>query len=331
MTNPYDGLVLTDPEETAPRGERDWEAEALFRFRAYTRDDLDHLPPPDPLVDGLLPARGLAMLAGSRGLGKSLLALSVAGTVATDLPMWTGMPVRHHGTVLFVSLEGFHGVPNRVRAWETWQQRRTDQLLWLPSPIDLRRRDDAHLLGAFATHHDAKLIVVDSARATGAGAEDTKDMGAYVAGLETVQSQSDALVLVLHNTGWDGTRERGSTLLPDACDTTLILEGEPDGIRTLKHRKHRDGDMLESPLAYRFRPVDGTHSGVLVPTDTPTSDTRQDRILGHVIANPGLSTGVIAKDLVIHRPNVATALTALAAAGLVRNDGTQSRPAWTST
>ena len=313
----------------ANSSDRDWEAEALVRFRPLNRDDLDLLPPPDPLVAGLLPAKGLAMLAGARGLGKTLLALSIGGSVSTDLPTWTGMEVRHHGTVLYVAQEGFHGIPNRVRAWEAWQQRRTDHMVWLPDAVDLKRRADAHHVAALARHLQAVMVIVDSARATGAGAEDTKDMGAYVHGLETVANESGALALVLHNTGWDGTRERGSTLLPDACDTTLILEGDPEGLRTLRHRKHRDGDMLPAPLGFTFRAVEGTHSGVLVPADpTTTPTTRRDRALAYVRHNPGQSTSAIAKAIGGHRPHVSTDLQGLARDGLISNDGTSSRPQW---
>lgn len=309
--------------------DRDWQAEALARFSPMSRDALDRLPEPDPLVDGLLPAKGLAMLAGSRGLGKSLLTLSIAGTIATDLPAWIGMDVRHHGPVLYISQEGFHGVPRRVRAWEAWQNRRTDRIVWLPDPMDLKRRADAHQVAALARHFGAVMVVVDSARATGAGAEDTKDMGAYVHGLESVAAKSGALTLVLHNSGWDGTRERGSTLLPDACDTTLILEGDPDGLRTLRHRKHRDGDMLTTPLGFTFRPMDGTHSGVLIPADaTAAPTTNRDRVLAYVRNHPGESSGAVATNLGLHRPNVSRDLHGLAADGLIRNDGTQQRPAW---
>jgi hypothetical protein len=322
--------VSADLRAAVPaNGDRDWEAEALFRFRTLSRDDLDRLPPPDPVVEGLLSAKGsLATLAGKRALGKTLLAVSISASIATDLPTWTGMEVRHHGPVLYVSQEGFHGIPNRVRAWETWQQQRTDHIVWLPDPVDLKRPADAHQVGALARTLSAVMVVVDSARATGAGAEDTKDMGAYVHGLETVRDESGALVLVLHNSGLDGTRERGSTLLGDACDTVLILEGDPGGLRTLKHLKHRDGDMLPAPLGFAFRPVDGTQSGVLVPADTTQPATRRQRVLEYVQHNPGKATGAIADDLGLHRPNVSTDLTTLADAGHVRNDGTTNRPSW---
>ncbi|GAA3811038.1 AAA family ATPase [Nocardioides panacisoli] len=207
---------------------------ALRRHRLLDRDALDHMPPPEPLIEGVLGRRGLAMKAGSRGLGKTLTALDWAGHVATGLPSWYGHQVAVHGPVLFIALEGFHGIPERVRAWEIHHGRRMTNVHWWPDPIDLRLRRDAKMIGSVARHLGAVLLIGDSVRATGAGKEDTADMGAYVTGLETIRTIYDGLTLVLHNSGWDGTRERGSTLLPDACDTTLLLQGDPEGIRTLK-------------------------------------------------------------------------------------------------
>ena len=47
--------------------------EARRRFRLFTRSDLDNSPPRREAIEGLMPAAGLVLLAGSRGLGNSLL------------------------------------------------------------------------------------------------------------------------------------------------------------------------------------------------------------------------------------------------------------------
>lgn len=306
-------------------------AAARSHFQLYARADLDTLPPPEPLIAGLLPRRGVAMLAGSRGLGKSLLTLSAAGAIATGLPTWAGKDVARPGPVLYCALEGFHGVPARVRAWETFYERRAEGITWLSGPIDLKRGTEARMLGLLARDLGAVAVFVDSARATGAGKEDTADMGEFVRGLESVAATVDGLVMVLHNTGWDQSRERGSTLLPDACDTTLLLEGDPEGLRTLRHRKHRDGDMLETPLAFRFRKIEDTGSGVLIPADASSGITMQERVLAVVGDWPGLSTGDYLARLGMpksQRPNVSRHLNTLAQQGVIVNVGSKTRPVW---
>lgn len=302
---------------------------ARAKFRVLDRDDLDNLPPPDPLIDGLLPAKGLAMLAGERSLGKSLLALDLAAHVSAGRAAWRGMDVARGGPVLYVALEGFGHVPNRVRAWEQHHGQRLDGVRWWPDPVSLSLDLHARMVSAIARDLGAVMVVVDSARATGAGAEDTKDMGQYVTGCETVASLTDALVLVLHNTGWDTTRERGSTLLPDACDTTMLLEGDPDGVRRLKHRKHRDGSLLAVPMEFAFMSVHDTDSGVLVPpTPEDYKITTATRLLSLVAVHPLESTTQLAKRVDRDRANTSRLLNALAAEGKVRNDGTHQKSAW---
>jgi AAA domain len=302
----------------------------LDRYPLLTRKELRDMPEPDPIIEQVLPGpRSLVALTGSRGLGKSLFALDMAGAISTNLPTWTGFDVRHHGTVMYMSREGFPSVPSRVDAWEAARRRTLDNVLWLPGPVDLRRPLHARSVGWLVREHGAVMVVVDSARATGAGKEDTGDMGEYVVGLETIRDISGALVLVLHNTGWDTTRERGSTLLPDACDTTLHLDGDPAGLRSLKHRKHRDGEMLTGPLWFRFRHVEGTASGIFDPTDSPGDDrTLRTLVLGFVASAPGIPTKGIVDELQRPRESVSRALSTLRGDGLIENAGTRQSPSW---
>lgn|GEM_PF-3281665 len=334
----YDGVPYWDEHPDATL-DADQEAAAELdvarqRFHVLTRADLDTLPAPDPVIQDVLPTVGsLVAMTGSRGLGKSLIAMSLNGAISTNLPTWNGFDVRHHGPTLYVSREGFASVPTRVRAWEAVHGRELADVSWLPDPIDLKRPVDAKLLAAIAVDLGVVMITVDSARATGAGKEDTADMGEFVTGIETLRDKSGATVLVLHNTGWDRTRERGSTLLPDAMDTTFIVEGEPGrGKRSIKHSKHRDGEMLTDPLWLEWRAVDGTGSGVLVPADAPAGGaTVRELVLAYVVEHPGLSTQGIAHALGIgRRTSVSEALSALSDSGLVVNDGNATHRSWRS-
>lgn len=332
--SPWDRYVAPDERVALARfpsnGQADLVEAARARFTVLTRDDLDAIPAPDPIIDGLLPGpRSLVLLAGSRGLGKSLLSLDVSGCLSTDLPTFYGHEVRHHGPVLYVSREGFPAVPERVRAWEAWRGRRLDNVLWLPDAMDLKRPADARQVGALAADLGVVAVFLDSARATGSGKEDTADMGEYVMGLETVRDLSGAMVVALHNTGWDKSRERGSTLLPDACDTALIVEGDMAGRRSLKHTKHRDGSMLTEPLWFAWQYVEGTTSGVLVPADAPVEGVSLGtQLLGIVIQRPGLSTGALAIAVDRPRGSVSRTLGELRSAGLIVNGGTTQSPSW---
>ncbi len=99
------------------------------RLRVLTREDLDQLPARPELVQGLLPAEGVAVIAGRRGLGKSLLALDLLACVSLGLPYLDRSVKRV--PVLSLSLEGFSGIPERVRAWETVHGHRLNDILWV--------------------------------------------------------------------------------------------------------------------------------------------------------------------------------------------------------
>lgn len=307
--------------------EEDLLARARRRFRLYDRDALDELRKPEPLIAGVLPRVGIAALVGSRGLGKSLLVLGMSDGVAGRQDLWCGLAVATHGPVMQVSLEGFAGVPERVRALERHHGRRMDGVTWISQPVDLKRESDARQLGLLAADQGVRLLVVDSARAAGAGAEDTADMSKFVKGLELAQHLTGGLVLVLHNTGWDPTRERGSTLLPDACDTVLLLSGGEGG-PILTHRKQRDGEPLDPGLRFRFNPVAGTTSGVLLPVATAGDRALHERLLQLVVAEPGKSTKDLADAAGVARTMVSSALNELQRAGHLANKGKGNRARW---
>ncbi len=269
------------------------------------------------------------MLAGMRGLGKSLLALDLLACVSLGLP-WLGRSAKK-ARVLSLSLEGFSGIPERLRGWESVHGQRIEDMVWVRDGLDLRKVADADRLADAAVEGGATVVLIDSVRAAGAGAEDTLDMGRFVKGLERVQEATGGLVLALHNSGWTGGRERGSTLLGDACDAILQLEGDPGGVRTLRHSKYRDGDMIEAPgLGFKFMAVPGTKSGVLV--EAKPEDLEHGSLMVNLVAavqeQPGLQTGEYALRLARPRETVSKKLAAMADAGIVENRGTRQAPRW---
>jgi hypothetical protein len=291
------------------------------------------------LVDPILPRAGLAGLVGARGLGKSLLALSLAASVAlTEAHDFLGLPVRQHTPVLYLALEGFAGLSERIRAWEANSGFAMGDASFVAEPVDLKDNSWADAVADVAVGIGAGLVIVDSARAAGAGAEDTADMGAFVRGLEHITSRTGGLTLCLHNTGWEGKRERGSTIFGDACDNVLRLKRVHQRL-SLELTKNRDGDVdWECPL--RITPVKGTSSAVIEPsgqvrapdsvqsaTSGPAESAR-DRLLDQIRQAPGQSTGTYAKALGISRSHASVLTHGLGDAGLIENRGSRQDPGW---
>jgi len=303
-----------------------------FLARAISRDDLDTMPAPEELIEGLLPRRGIALLFGPRGLGKTLCALSLAGAASSDLPDWNDYKIVHHGPFYYIALEGWAGIPERVRAWEIANGARMDNVTFWRDRLNLKDQHTAAALGQAVRDGGYSGLIVDSVRAAGGGRENTEDMGAFVNGLETIRQAFDGLVIVLHNSGWNGDHERGSTLLGDAADTILKISGDPHGVRILEHTKHRDGEELDQPIGLTFRAVDSTRSGVLARTGTlPTAQSLRDQVLQTVITTPGQSSSGVNRELgrtEAGRSEVSRLLTSLRQEDLIDNHGTTTRPKW---
>ena len=73
------------------------------------------LPPPEWLIDGVMPKQALGMLFGPSGHGKSFLALDMALSVATGREWFSHRSAQ--GQVIYVVAEGGRGMVKRVKAW----------------------------------------------------------------------------------------------------------------------------------------------------------------------------------------------------------------------
>src|SRR5439155_20954414 len=83
-------------------------------------EEVDKLPPPEWLIEGILPADGLAVLYGPPAIGKSFLALDWAFSVQLG-HAWLGHQVKR-GTVVYVYGEGGAALGQRKDAWKVAHQ-----------------------------------------------------------------------------------------------------------------------------------------------------------------------------------------------------------------
>jgi hypothetical protein len=200
------------------------------RRRILWGDGVEQLPPPEWLVDEVLVRGSLAVLYGEPGLGKSFVAVDLAGCVAAGLS-WHGREVRQ-GRVIYIAAEGVGDLGLRVSSF-----RATRDGLSLPNlgfilePINLfdGQGSDlaAQLLEELADDRPVLIIFDTLARSMDGGDESSaRDMGRVVADLDRVRHATGATVLVVHHPGHDPRRERGSSALKGAADTFLRLTGE---------------------------------------------------------------------------------------------------------
>lgn len=251
-----------------------------MRARLHTRDSLDTIEPPTPLIEGVLDKGTIALLSGKFGTYKTFVSLAWACSVATGTA-WEGLPVITSGPVLYVAAEGCSGLRSRVRAWEIgqYQGRRipADRLAVFNGRVKLTDPDEMAVLGEFVTELRPVLVVIDTLHQCAPGMEEnsSKDMGTVLAAVAELRERYGVTVLLNHHTGHQGERARGSSALEDDVDTSWVLNladtesRAAENQRTLKHRKAKDRELLaDRPILLRTVEETGSayvQSGAVTP------------------------------------------------------------------
>ena len=273
--DPYIDVPPPDDHHHAKASQAGQKLDRL-RTIAKTTDELADLKPPTPIVDGLLYEQSLAMLYGPSGVGKSFVAIDLAMHIASDATSWHGRPIAR-GPVLYIAAEGAAGVRLRTDAWRA-HHNLTDSVTWLPHAINLFDPSWAEPVAQYAKEIGAVLIEVDTlARSVvGANENSAQDMGVVIDNFTHLVTTSGAAVLNIHHSGKNSeSGERGSSALKGAMDTQLYLEGSTRKIVTLTNPKQKDAEQA-SKMAFRFHPVAGTDSGILLPAGESYQPQRMD-------------------------------------------------------
>ena len=215
-----------------------------FEDEYLDRDQLNDLPTPRPLIDGVLSRHTYALTIGRDGTLKSLLALDWALCLATG-KSWQGRVVEQV-RVLFIAGEGAYGLPARIEAWEhAWGTeidpkwftvRRSAVNLFKPGPAfdDLLDRVRVDGYG---------LVIIDTLRRASSGAEGNgSDMGVVIDNVEKVKrATTDGSVLVIAHTGKTDEDARGFSGIEDDADTVWHAKRIDHGRLALKNTKMKDG------------------------------------------------------------------------------------------
>jgi len=191
----------------------------------YSEGDLGNLPEPEWLVKGVL-SDGLSVMYGPPKAGKTFAALSMALHISSGSNWFDTQTKRV--PVLYVSGEGQGGLHKRIQGWKKATGIPTAQMYVIPFPVRLGSPE--HVAALIADTHavGAKLVVIDTLARSMAGMDENsaQDMGNVVAGLGYLKAQTNTGILVLHHSGVEGTRPRGSTALFGAADTLIRINGD---------------------------------------------------------------------------------------------------------
>lgn len=246
-------------------------------FKIRSREELMNAPDPEYLVDQILPKRGLAVLVGSPGVGKTFAALGFSLSVCSNKD-WLGFET-HTGGVIYVTSEGLNGLKLRMQAWEDYHKVEVENFGYVTeAPQFLHKEETEQLIQCIKLSAINKpvLIVIDTlARHMVGGDENSSlSMGTFIANVDKLRNSFDCAVVIVHHTGKNAKSqfsERGSSSLRGAADTMLLLEVTKNG-SFIKCEKQKDSEPFEKiPLSLiQIELPNGSNSCVLIKADNFT-------------------------------------------------------------
>jgi AAA domain-containing protein len=129
-----------------------------------TYDQLQDLPNPRPLINGLLDLDSESWIIGQKESYKSFVVLDMAGCVAAGIP-WQGMRVTQ-GPVIYIVGEGMAGMKLRTRAWSVARQAKMTGVSFLPRPVQAKDGDWGTLVKVCRRLKPVLIIIDTQARCT---------------------------------------------------------------------------------------------------------------------------------------------------------------------
>ena len=236
-------------------------AKSSFIFGA---DFCKQPPSSNSIIRGMLDYDSLAYCWGDSEAGKSFLMLDRDLHIANGMK-WCGRKTKQ-GLVLYIVGEGKHGLIKRVKAWHDHYGlpvsnniafRTIPTALCDPKAVDELVAEIKSIVTAL--NRRPTLIELDTVnRNFGPGDENsTKDMTAFVAGLDALRIATGAAISAVHHCGHgDKTRSRGSIVLHNSVDFEYRVSKEGDCfndyVTTLEFIKVKDYDK-PNPISWKWK------------------------------------------------------------------------------
>lgn len=241
---------IEETEETEKRGP----------WHLWTLTELEDVPPVEWIVNNVLPEGGTSVLYGPTQGYKTFVGLLMAVSVAMGLE-FNGAVCRRK-KVVYVIAEGQHSVRYRLRALvnalgldikevNQWLRLVTESVMLDDlTGLEELKNPKAHkgqcirFGEVIAIWCQDGVIFVDTLNRNMMGNEsETKDMTTVVRGVDYLRKLLNSSAIIIHHTGVNEDRMRGSTVLKSAVDTTFKIDRKKKGQRLVEVfcEKNRDG------------------------------------------------------------------------------------------
>ena len=191
------------------------------------------------LIKGVLPQKGLAIVYGAPGSGKSFFVIDlVAHISAPQLVKWRDRKAETGG-VAYCFLEGGFGAHNRISALSS-RLGDLGSFFSYPYSMNLSSVPKAAHDGSGMTDNDAKIlvgsireqqgavavVVIDTLSRAMSGKDENSstEMTAFIAAMDYIAAELECLVVVVHHSGKDQSRgARGHSSLLGAIETEIEI------------------------------------------------------------------------------------------------------------
>ncbi len=265
--------------------------------RLLSINDIEALPDPKWLINGLLPEQSLAITYGPPKHGKTFIALSMALHVAAGRD-WFGRTVQQGG-VVYIAGEGAGGLKLRVRAARVHYGIPSGIPFWaLPRAVNFSDMKAVHELAGLireaAGNTTVGLVVIDTLARAMPGVDENSagDVGRVIAACDWLKDQLGCTVMPVHHQGKDGDKGlRGSSALGGAVDTLLHAtrqNSEAADIVTLAIEYQKEAEE-GAPILFDLVVADATPGRTsLVPVLRVGAAPKPDNLTGQQKAALGI-------------------------------------------
>jgi AAA domain-containing protein len=289
------------------------------------------LAPTPMLVDGLVVDEALTVLPAPFKVGKTWVGLELVFAVTGARPAFDLFEASEPGAVLAIFEEsGEAALHRRLRALQKGYEidersfKRAMRKLCFAANAGVQLTDpdwQEALIEATAQIDDLRLILLDPfARMKGDADENRQDeIAPILTFLRELRNEAGAAVVLIHHTGHDGNRSRGTSDIEAYWESRIRIEGSPasGGPFTLR-ADHREA---ETTVELRYQ-IAGSSEERWVRLDplavaTPPTEKRRDEQLAYIEENPGHTTEELAGSLHCNENRLRKELQHLAQEGLV--------------
>lgn len=299
--------------------------------RILTMGEFRRLPTPGWLVRGVFPGYGIGQLVGPSDSFKSFHAIHLALSIANNRPTWFGSHIERCGHVLYVAMEGGFDLTDRIDAWLEEHPGTTDNNLrvMVEKGLDLGSKVSVNRLRREmrSLHVNPRLIVVDTQGLATAGREEDNAvvMNQVLGVCKALAKDFECFLLLVHHTGYDVTRERGSSAQKQAVDLSMLIKESS----VLQFRKVKAGPR-KADVHFEMVPVgpslvvrELTGSALLAATSSRAVALKRS-IVDYVELHPWSSKSTVAAAIGGTKATVLAEITDLLDDGVLTNEGTPS-------